>query len=370
MEEQDFLGPRVGMSASTPPPEQARPDAAVDRLARFAAALCETPMAVVTVVADSRQWFKSVIGLRLCDTADSMAHSARTVEALETFIVNDVIEGRLALDAGSPGPVRIRFYRGVPLVSPGGAPLGTLAVMDHVPRELTASQAESLDILAEQLSVQFELRRQHALAERLTSERLRAVEASRRQARLLITALDEVTDAFCVLDLDWRLTYANREFERLLQRPRSEILGKPVWDEFEEAIGSRFDVECHRAMAQRQTVAFEYLCSLGMWLEVRAFPCVQGLTVYLRDVSERKRREEEQRVLEAQLRQAQKMESVGTLAGGIAHDFNNVLGAVLANVALARDDIAPDHPAQAHLALIHSASQRAAHLVQKILAFS
>jgi len=73
---------------------------------------------------------------------------------------------------------------------------------------------------------------------------------------------------------------------------------------------------------------------------------------------------------EAQLRDVQKMESIGTLAGGIAHDFNNILGAILGNVALARDDVGPGHPALVSLEEIHKASVRARNLVQQILAFS
>ena len=71
-----------------------------------------------------------------------------------------------------------------------------------------------------------------------------------------------------------------------------------------------------------------------------------------------------------QLRQSQKLEAIGTLAGGIAHDFNNILGAILGNVALARDDLAADHPAERSLAQIELAASRARDLVQQILAFS
>ena len=77
----------------------------------------------------------------------------------------------------------------------------------------------------------------------------------------------------------------------------------------------------------------------------------------------------EERLLEAQLRESQKMEAIGTLAGGIAHDFNDILGAILGNLALARGDIGVGHPALQKLEQITKSVLRAKGLVQQILAF-
>lgn len=88
------------------------------------------------------------------------------------------------------------------------------------------------------------------------------------------------------------------------------------------------------------------------------------------DITELKQAEAQQHLLEAQLRESQKMEAIGTLAGGVAHDFNNLLAAILGNLALAREDAGPEHPAQESLAEISRAALRARQLVQQILAFS
>ena len=90
----------------------------------------------------------------------------------------------------------------------------------------------------------------------------------------------------------------------------------------------------------------------------------------LTDISDCKKAEADLRQFEAQLRDIQKMESLGTLAGGIAHDFNNILGAILGNVALARGEVGPGHAALVSLEEIQKASLRARNLVQQILTFS
>ncbi len=89
-----------------------------------------------------------------------------------------------------------------------------------------------------------------------------------------------------------------------------------------------------------------------------------------RDITEQRRGQAVRLELEAQLREAQKMEAIGVLAGGIAHDFNNVLAGILGNVALAIQDLPPDHPAAASLEQIRKASLRGRGLVQQILAFA
>ena len=113
-----------------------------------------------------------------------------------------------------------------------------------------------------------------------------------------------------------------------------------------------------------------------VWALCVAFPlraadgALQEIVVTFYDITERQRGELERRALERQLREAQKIESIGTLAGGIAHDFNNILPAILGNVALARVGLAEGHPSLVNLEQINTAGLRARTLVQQILTFS
>ena len=95
-----------------------------------------------------------------------------------------------------------------------------------------------------------------------------------------------------------------------------------------------------------------------------------GAVLVCRDMSERLAAEARRRSLEGQLRDAQKMQAIGTLAGGIAHDFNNVLGSILGNTSLASDELPPGHAVRDRIAQIDVAARRARRLVKQILAFS
>ncbi|MBN9687556.1 MULTISPECIES: PAS domain-containing sensor histidine kinase [unclassified Corallococcus] len=105
-----------------------------------------------------------------------------------------------------------------------------------------------------------------------------------------LDALERISDAVFALDRSWRFTYLNTSSEWLLRRPRQELLGRDVWDEFPEARGSIFEQEYQRALREQVHVAFEaYYEPLDAWLDVRAYPSSEGLTVCFRDVSPRKR---------------------------------------------------------------------------------
>ncbi len=121
-----------------------------------------------------------------------------------------------------------------------------------------------------------------------------AEEQAHRQAERLTTTLESITDAFFTVDQQWRFTFLNREAERLLARTRAELTGRDFWTEFPGTIGSTFEREYRRAMADNKTVDFEeFYPPLSTWFGVRAYPSEQGLAVYFRDITEAKRTAEE-----------------------------------------------------------------------------
>lgn len=104
--------------------------------------------------------------------------------------------------------------------------------------------------------------------------------------------LQSITDAFFCLDSQWRFTYLNPQVKPVLRRSPEDLLGKHIWEEFPEAIGSNFYHRYHYAMQHQTSAVFEeYYPLFGIWVEVRVYPFEGGLTVYLHDISGRKQAE-------------------------------------------------------------------------------
>jgi PAS domain S-box-containing protein len=112
--------------------------------------------------------------------------------------------------------------------------------------------------------------------------------------REIVTIWESMTDAFYSLDRQWRFTHVNSEAARLLGRGAAELLGKNVWDEFPATVELRLYSEYHRAVDQNLAVSFEeFYAPQNRWYEIHAYPSALGLSVYFRDISERKRAEEQ-----------------------------------------------------------------------------
>jgi len=108
----------------------------------------------------------------------------------------------------------------------------------------------------------------------------------------IINILESITDAFVHLDRNWRITYVNQEVAKLNQQKREEIIGKTHWEQWPWSVGTIVEKQYRRAMAEQVPVNFEVLYEpLNMWLDIRAYPCPEGLSIYYRDISERKQGE-------------------------------------------------------------------------------
>jgi len=136
------------------------PEEVFDDLTELAARICEAPIAMISLVDEDRQWFKSKIGITLGETSRDISFCAYAITQPGLFIVPDAAQDRRF--SNHPFVIaepNIRFYAGAPLITPDGHALGTLCVLDKVPRELTHDQRQALRVLAHHVVSQLELRR-------------------------------------------------------------------------------------------------------------------------------------------------------------------------------------------------------------------
>lgn len=134
---------------------------AYDDVVSMATIICDTPIALISLVDEDRQWFKARVGLESTETPRDQAFCAHTIlQPTEIMEVRDArLDPRFANNPLVTGGPMIRFYAGAPVLSPSGAPLGTVCVIDRVPRVLTPHMASGLGALARQVGELLTLRR-------------------------------------------------------------------------------------------------------------------------------------------------------------------------------------------------------------------
>ncbi|WP_174874705.1 sensor domain-containing diguanylate cyclase [Vogesella oryzae] len=162
------------------------PEPAFDRITRLACQLLQVPVAVVSLVDEGRQWFKSRVGLDPCETPREYAFCAHAILQTEPLVVPDAVADERFRDnplvTGSPG---IRFYAGVPLLSRHGYPLGTLCIIDTRPRTLAAADLAMLRELADIVTEQLQQRERWQLAQRQIEEAQARMNTREQRLRLI-----------------------------------------------------------------------------------------------------------------------------------------------------------------------------------------
>lgn len=115
----------------------------------------------------------------------------------------------------------------------------------------------------------------------------------------LITTLESITDGFCLIDKAWKFTFLNGQAERMLQRRRKDVLGKTLWQEFPEAVGTCMERNYRAAVQEQRTNRFEaFYQSLDKWFDVHVYPTEAGLAVYFQDITQRRLEQAQLRLLE------------------------------------------------------------------------
>ncbi|MBI5590099.1 MAG: PAS domain S-box protein [Deltaproteobacteria bacterium] len=227
------------------------------------------------------------------------------------------------------------------------------------------------------------------------TERKQAEKALLENRKQLADVIDFLPDATLAIDKQGRVIIWNKKIEEMTGVPAAEMIGKgdhaytiPFYGEVRPQLMDLIFMNNGNTMArypnitrEGDSLSAEVFCNAlynnkGAWVFAKASPLhdqsgnIIGAIERIRDITDRKRAEEEKDVLQAQLLQAQKMESVGRLAGGVAHDFNNMLTAIIGHAGLAMKRCSPSEPIHGHLKAIEDSAHRSADLTRQLLAFA
>ncbi len=192
------------------------PDAALDAMVQLASYICQTPIAAISLIDENRQWFKAITGLDAKETPRDVAFCAHAILQNETMIVPDALQDERFFDnplvTSDPD---IRFYAGVPLATTQGQHLGTLCVIDRVPRELSSAQLNAINILAKNIMAHLDLRYSHKQAREHIND-----------LHISSMIFDSASEAILVTDANNAIVSVNPAFTAMTGYTFNEVVGK------------------------------------------------------------------------------------------------------------------------------------------------
>lgn len=326
-EEQSRLAELKSYNILDTPPESSFSD-----IVYLASTLCESPISLISLIDENRQWFKACIGLNVTETSREVAFCDHVVKEKKMLVIEDaMLDDRFKnnpLVLNEPG---IRFYAGVPLFS-GEHVLGTLCIIDIKPRALSISQKHSLEALARQVMNQFDLRR--ALQE------LNNVQTKLRgENQRYFSLVDHLKEVVFQTDIEGKWTFLSPAWEKILGYKTADCIGKNfihyIYGDDHELSVSKFAPliknECQFCRCE-----IRYIKSNGdiCWVEVFAQPTFNseghmiGTTGTITDTTERKEQEKIIEKQRAKMIDSSRLYALGEMAAGIAHEINNPLAII------------------------------------------
>lgn len=212
-----------------------------DRLAQLASLICGTPIAVVSLIDESRQWLKSKIGLEeATETTRDDSFCQFTIMGNEIFEVTDATKDeRFAENPFVTGYPDIRFYAGYPLTDPQGMNLGSLCVIDNKPRKLNKTQTRALEFLSKEVVHQIIARKEYS--ERIKLEKL----------------FNYSRDLICIVGTDGLFKKVNPSFEKDLGYSHTELLGTPFLDLVHQDDKENTKAEIEKLTEGEKTIYFQ-----------------------------------------------------------------------------------------------------------------
>ncbi len=241
-------------------------------------------------------WTAPLVG-QVTFPADAASPSGHSLRSGTVLAIEDISKQNSFTLSERQRAQGIAALLAVPIKAEGLA-YGVLLVDAGTPQRFGQSEIDFLCALA------------NILAAAILRQRIR-VELNRSH-RQTAEILESIGAAFYALDRHWRFTYVNRKAEAILDRRRQDLLGKTIWDEFPEMAGNEMHAAHLRAAAERRPVELDTFSGLlGRWIGMTIYPNATGLSVYFRDITERKWAKQALRASEARFRSTFEQAAVG-----------------------------------------------------------
>ncbi len=307
-------------------------EADFDRMTSLASHICQTPIALISLIDEDRQWFKSRVGLDPQETPRDYAFCSHAILKDGIFVIEDSRNDQRFFD----NPLvkddpRVIFYAGVPLLDPQSSlPLGTICVIDHEPRSLSEAQIKALCDLSAQVSKLIDLR-----------QRIVQMELRNKELKQIATAIENMQEGFVLHDKDGSITDFNSSALTILGLEREQILGRkstdPSWSCL-RADGSEFPGQEHPAMVALRTGEAQTGVKMRVrsthlkerWISVNASPIFlpqesepSSVVVTFSDNTDLELTQEK-------LVETARLASLAEMAAGVAHEINNPLAIISA----------------------------------------
>ncbi len=240
-----------------------------DDITLIASQICGTPISLISLVDENRQWFKSKVGLEATETHRDFAFCAHAInEPKQIFEIPDAYEDdRFHDNPLVTGGPNVRFYAGVPLVTPNGEALGTLCVIDNEPKSLTDDQKIALEGLSRQVMAQLELRRKN----RQLSKMLDDHQKMNEKFKLLSLVARKADNLILILNENKQIIYVNQAFLKKCGFSKQELFLKNPLDLFENEYSENIFAELNEKLANEKpfTMELPYKKKEGgvLWIE-------------------------------------------------------------------------------------------------------
>ena len=249
------------------------PEKDFDQIVQIAAQICGTPIALISIIDENRQWFKAKVGLSATETSRDLAFCAHAILQDKLFVVEDSSKDERFFDNPlvTSGPC-VQFYAGAPLLSPDGYPIGTLCVIDNKSKVLSEEQSTSLLYLSNQITRLLQL-----------NTKVKELEEVDTILRLKSTAVDTIAEGIVIQIPSGAIIDFNSAALTLLELSADELTGKSSFDPLWHAIredGSVFPGHEHPAMVCLKTGQKQVNVIMGIksraietrWLKINSVP--------------------------------------------------------------------------------------------------